>query len=134
MTNAENTQTFYYTFGTAEFYPYQKGWVEVKAEDRAHADALFRRHFPDRTPGVLNCSCVYSEEHFQKIQCHANNLPDWKICHAEISSWKPLRRSVLPLRKGWWIVSWTQKRGLKPIPCSKLSSKPLSTPVKYGSH
>ena len=81
-----NIQTFYYTFGTDEFYPFQKGWVEVKAEDRAHANAMYRQYFPDRTPGVLNCSCTYSEEHFQTIQCMANTFPDWKICHAVITS------------------------------------------------
>lgn len=50
---------FYYTFGSSEDSPYQGGWVEVHADILLEAHKKFRERFPDRTPGVLNCSDYY---------------------------------------------------------------------------
>ena len=75
-----NNPTFYYTFGTANSFPFQKGWVAVEAPDRKSADVLFRRHFPDQTPGFLNCSSIFSSTEFMM------GWPkDWQVCHATIS-------------------------------------------------
>ena len=57
-------KSFYYTYGSYEGYPFQGGWSVVRAEDRAKADALFRKQHPDRTPGTLNCADVYTWEEF----------------------------------------------------------------------
>ena len=57
-------QSFYYTYGSWEGYPFQGGWTVVRAQDRKTADRLFRRHHADRTPGVLNCAFVYTWEEF----------------------------------------------------------------------
>ena len=56
---------FYYTFGTDPRFPFYRGWVEVIADNRDKADALFRAMWPDRTPGILNCAFVYTEERFK---------------------------------------------------------------------
>lgn len=65
---------FYYTFGSAEFYPFQNGWVVVKADSRGEADRIFKDHFPCRTPNVLNCAFVYSEHQWREMDPEKN----WK--------------------------------------------------------
>lgn len=57
-------QSFYYTYGSWEGYPFCGGWSVVRAADREKADALFRKQHPDRTAGTLNCSDVYTWEEF----------------------------------------------------------------------
>ena len=59
---------YYYTFGTSAQFPYKKGWVEVIAEDRDEVDKKFRTYFPDKNPGLLNCSSIYTEDNFNKTE------------------------------------------------------------------
>lgn len=55
---------FYFTYGS-EGQPFIGGWTEVDAPNfRAACDA-FRAYHPDKTEGLLNCSSVYDEEHFE---------------------------------------------------------------------
>lgn len=54
----------YYTFGTDSRFPFCGGWVEVEAPTMKEAHAVFRANFPDREPGVLNCSDYYTEDQF----------------------------------------------------------------------
>ena len=84
--NTNKLQTFYYTFGTAESFPYQRGWVEIQANSQSQVNDLFRQHFPDKTPGVLNCAFVYTEEEFQIVKESMLQHPDWSICHKHITS------------------------------------------------
>lgn len=60
---------YYFTYGTAEFYPYKGGWTIVHAENRQQACELFRIMHPDRIAGVLNCADYYSAEYFEKTEC-----------------------------------------------------------------
>ena len=53
---------YYYTFGTDERYPYHGGWVQVFAETMKEANQLFRKYYPDRREGILNCAMVYEQE------------------------------------------------------------------------
>ena len=79
-------QSFYYTFGTTDSQPYQRGWVEVQAQNRSQADTLFRSRYPDREEGHLNCSSVYDQETFPHILDHFySGSPDWTVCHDVIS-------------------------------------------------
>lgn len=55
---------FYFTYGT-DGHPYYGGWSEVIAPNIHAACDLFRAFHPDRTPGILNCSDVYTEEEFE---------------------------------------------------------------------
>ncbi len=59
-------QSFYYVYGSWEGYPFKGGWSVVRAEDREKADALFRKHHPDRNPGTLNCAFVYTWDEFMQ--------------------------------------------------------------------
>lgn len=52
---------FYFTYGT-EGQPFSGGWTEVIADSREKAEAAFRIYHPDKIPGLLNCSSVYSED------------------------------------------------------------------------
>lgn len=66
---------FYYTFGSATYYPYCRGYVIVIAKDRKEADEKFRKKYPDRNAGILNCAFVYSENRWNGItvdkgECH----------------------------------------------------------------
>ena len=56
----DRRETFYFSFGTANYFPYKHGWVEVRANSREEACKLFSSHFPNRN-GMLNCSFVYNE-------------------------------------------------------------------------
>lgn len=52
---------FYFTYGT-EGQPFSGGWTEVIADSREKAETAFRIYHPDKIPGLLNCSSVYSED------------------------------------------------------------------------
>lgn len=54
----------FYTFGTDERFPFCGGWVEVEAPSLKEAHAAFQKEFPDREPGILNCSDYYTKERF----------------------------------------------------------------------
>ena len=56
----------FYTFGSDDRFPFCGGWVEVAAPTMKEAHALFREHYPDREPGILNCSDYYTEEQFKE--------------------------------------------------------------------
>ena len=58
-------KNFYFTYGT-EGQPFRGGWTQVQAEDESQACAMFRAVHPDKIPGLLNCSSVYDEEHFNR--------------------------------------------------------------------
>lgn len=63
---------FYFTYGSDERFPFQNGWTEVHAENIEQAKTLFRAVHLDRTPGLLNCSWVYSQDTFEKSKCFKN--------------------------------------------------------------
>ncbi len=75
----------FYTFGSDERFPFQGGWVEVEAENMKQAHALFRACYPDRTPGILNCSDYYTEQQF-----NASDMPTTgnrgAFCHRKITA------------------------------------------------
>ena len=56
---------FYFTYGR-EGQPFSGGWTEVEAPNDAAACSAFRAYHPDKEPGLLNCSFMYSEEQFAK--------------------------------------------------------------------
>lgn len=58
--------SYYFTFGTDERYPYQGGYVEIIAASMKEAQAIFRANFPDRTPGILNCADYYTRAEMEK--------------------------------------------------------------------
>lgn len=60
---------YFYTFGTDCGFPYQGGWVEVRAESRMEADKKFRTRFPDRPgrKGILNCAFCYTMEEWSRM-------------------------------------------------------------------
>lgn len=91
LNDKEPLQSFYYTFGTAEQFPHKRGWVEIRAEDRACADKLFRAHYPDKHPGILNCAFVYDKEQFDRLQeeVYKNLSAEERVCHNVISQYDP---------------------------------------------
>ena len=76
---------YYYTFGTDERYPYQGGWVQVFAETMKEANQFFRKYYPDRNEGILNCAIVYEQEEFPKSMLINGNL-GW-YCHRTLGSY-----------------------------------------------
>lgn len=57
--------TYYFTFGTDGTQPYRGGWVKVYAFDRLQACEAFRREYPDKIKGLLNCAGIYCEDYFE---------------------------------------------------------------------
>lgn len=76
----EDLKRFYFTFGTNEHFPFIGGWVVVFANDRKEAVEIFRKHHPDHTPGIINCSDIYTESQFQSSGMVDGNLGC--RCHA----------------------------------------------------
>lgn len=76
-------ETFYFTYGTDKNFPFQGGWTEVHAADRNQAVALFRREHPDRSPGLVNCSSIYTEKQFQDkvLPLYKDGDAFWRVCH-----------------------------------------------------
>lgn len=76
-------ETFYFTYGTDKNFPFQGGWTEVHAADRNQAVALFRHEHPDRTPGLVNCSSIYTEKQFQDkvLPLYKDGDDFWSVCH-----------------------------------------------------
>ena len=67
--------TFYFTFGTASEFPYQRGWVEAKND----AANIFNIYFPPRKDNVVNCAFIYSKEEWAKTDMGKGMFPDAKI-------------------------------------------------------
>lgn len=80
-------ETFYFTYGTDKNFPFQGGWTEIHAADRNQAVALFRREHPDRTPGLVNCSSIYTEKQFQDkvLPLYKDGDAFWSVCHEFIT-------------------------------------------------
>ena len=64
------SQKFYFTYGTDNKMPFIGGWTEVTAPNRDMAIAIFRAAHPDRTPNIVNCSFIYSEDDFVKTSMY----------------------------------------------------------------
>lgn len=59
---------FYFTFGSWEGYPFQDGYIIVKATDIREAANKFKEKYPnERDETVLNCSDYYGQEHWNRI-------------------------------------------------------------------
>lgn len=80
-------ETLYFTYGTDKNFPFQGGWTEVHAADRNQAVALFRREHPDKTPGLVNCSSIYTEKQFQDkvLPLYKDGDAFWSVCHERIT-------------------------------------------------
>lgn len=65
-------QTFYFTFGVSDSFPYKGGWAEVVAHSKEAAIGLFRLRHADRHEGIVNCSDIYTEEQFKQTEMYTN--------------------------------------------------------------
>ena len=61
---------FYFTYGQSDRQPFKGGWTEVEAANAEDACRAFRLVHPDRTPGILNCAGIYTEEQFRNTAMH----------------------------------------------------------------
>lgn len=73
-------ERFFFTYGSSEQFPFQHGWTEVVAPDYRAAVAVFRHFHPDITPGLVNCSDIYPEKHFD-FELHSK----YGSCHEVIN-------------------------------------------------
>lgn len=58
---------YFYTFGCDAEFPYQNGWIEVRASSWDEAHQKFRRRFPNRHANTLNCAFFYDEEKWKQM-------------------------------------------------------------------
>lgn len=67
---------FFFTFGSDEKFPYQYGYVIVRAESLDDAICKFRAKYPNRDPdsNTVNCAFYYTENEWIHVrysdQCH----------------------------------------------------------------
>lgn len=52
-------QAFFFTFGTAKQFPYQGGYLIVRARNQTEAIQRFRRSYPDINENTVNCAFIY---------------------------------------------------------------------------
>lgn len=73
---------YFYTFGSDPAFPYQHGWLEVRAASWDEAHRKFREKYPDRHGGTLNCAFFYDEKQWAAISPET----DWRgrKCHEVI--------------------------------------------------
>ena len=75
---------YYFTYGT-EGQPVVGGWTEIEAPTVDLACAAFRAVHPDKTPGILNCCCFYTEEAFLKSCMAGPDGNHHKFCYERIT-------------------------------------------------
>lgn len=74
-------QAFFFTFGTAEQFPYQGGYLIVRARNQTEAVQIFRRSYPDINENTVNCAFIYNEWGW----IDKNNCCTDSICHEIIA-------------------------------------------------
>lgn len=57
---------YYFTFGSSEQFPYQNGYLIVRANNLREAIELFKGKHPNIHDGMLNCSDYYTETQWNK--------------------------------------------------------------------
>lgn len=68
----DDSKNFYFTFGSAEQFPYQYGYLIVCADSESEAVEKYRAKYPDIDKGIVNCSFIYSQEEWNR---EVNNCP-----------------------------------------------------------
>lgn len=63
-----------FSFGTSEQYPFQRGYIIINAANRYDAVQEYRKRYPDRTPGVINCADIYDNYYTVKEFKENGNL------------------------------------------------------------
>lgn len=67
-------KNFYFTFGSWKGFPYQHGYLIVKADDLSSAITKFRKKYPDKHKNTVNCAFYYTEEEWLTVKrkeiCH----------------------------------------------------------------
>lgn len=71
--NDDLINNYYFTFGNDILFPYQNGYLIVKAYTLDEAIQKFRNKFPDRRKNIVNCAFWYTEDNWNKtIMCRSN--------------------------------------------------------------
>lgn len=83
----DGRETFRFSFGTSEHFPFHGGWVEVLAPNRMEACEMFSSHYPKRD-GLINCAFVYDEREWRQAGMDGETAPG-HVCHQVIDSWGP---------------------------------------------
>lgn len=82
-----------FSFGSWKGFPFQGGYIIINAPTKTEAIRAFRSRFPDRTPGTLNCSDIYTDP--KNIQEFKNSGNLGAGCHLYIDTAKTIA-SPLP--------------------------------------
>ncbi|MGN0047206.1 MAG: hypothetical protein ACI37P_07815 [Eggerthellaceae bacterium] len=85
----DRKETYYFSFGTADYFPFKLGWVEVRANSREEACEMFASHYPCRSDSMLNCSFVYNESAWKQTSMSQGG--PGQVCHRVIDTWGPHR-------------------------------------------
>ena len=70
-----------FTFGSSEKFPFQWGYVSITAPSLYEALAEFKRNWPDRTDGILNCADYY---YIEEDVAHIKETQNGGKCHKSI--------------------------------------------------
>lgn len=79
-------QNYYFTFGNSDKFPYQNGWVVIKAENEEQARRLFKALYPGESEDdFLRCSFVYSQKAWETTTMYKTNSNLGYGCHCIIT-------------------------------------------------
>lgn len=59
---------FYFTFGSDKHFPHPNGYLIVEAGSQVDAVKKFRIEHPDRTPGIIHCAFMYTQEEWDRLR------------------------------------------------------------------
>ena len=91
----DGKETFYFSFGTSDTFPFKLGWVEVRATDRMEACEMYSSHYPKRDGIFINCAFVYDANEWKQAGMDEGK-PD-QVCHRVITDWGPYANEEKPL-------------------------------------
>ncbi len=75
-------ENYYFTFGSSSTYPFQDGWITIKAPDMHLASEMFKSTYPNPyDEDMLNCAFVYSEEEFKETEMYKQQSNRGYDCH-----------------------------------------------------
>lgn len=79
--SAEELQRVYFTFGSADNYPYHNGWVVIEAPSYDIAIEIFQKLYPNPISDFVNCAGIYKEDVFKTMLMYKNGNFG-HFCHA----------------------------------------------------
>lgn len=68
----ENIVLTFFTFGTDEQFPYKDCYIVIEGKSMESCINTFRKFFPDKSKGTVNCAFIYNESEWDRTEMEAH--------------------------------------------------------------